>query len=105
MFDTGYKPSYSLCGEIVAIEKGIIKFKIGDQVYGLARTGSCAEYAKVSERGIALKPSTMSYSEAAAVPVAGLTAFQFFRDLGNIQDGQNIPTYSLHPLFHHTILL
>ncbi|OLS22283.1 MAG: Quinone oxidoreductase 1 [Candidatus Heimdallarchaeota archaeon LC_3] len=82
-----------VAGEIVAIEKDITKFKIGDQIYGLARTGSCAEYAKVSERGVVLKPSTMNYSEAAAVPVAALTALQYLRDLGNIQDGQDILIY------------
>ena len=82
-----------VAGEIVAIEKDITKFKVGDQVYGLSRTGSCAEFAKVSERGVVMKPSTMSFSEAAAVPIAALTALQFLRDLGNIQDGQDILIY------------
>ncbi|MHA2100441.1 MAG: NAD(P)-dependent alcohol dehydrogenase [Candidatus Kariarchaeaceae archaeon] len=80
-------------GEIVEIGKGITKFKVGDQVYGLSRTGSCAEFAKVSEKGIALKPSTMNYSYAAGVPIAALTALQFLRDLGNISDGQKVLIY------------
>lgn len=82
-----------VAGEIVAIEKDITKFKVGDQIYGLSRTGSCAEYAKVSERGVVLKPSTMSYAEAAAIPIAALTALQYLRDLGNIHDGQDVLIY------------
>jgi NADPH2:quinone reductase len=80
-------------GEIVELGKDVSKFKIGDQIYGLSRTGSCAEYAKVSERGIAIKPTSMSHSEAAAVPVAALTALQYLRDLGNIQNNQDILVY------------
>ena len=87
--DTGF----DVAGEIVQIGAGITKFKVGNQVYGVARTGSCAEYAKVSENGIALKPTSMSYAEAAAVPVAGLTALQFLRDVGNIQGGQKVLIY------------
>lgn len=82
-----------VAGEIVSIGKDITKFKVGDQVYGLSRTGSCAEYAKASEKTIALKPKTMTYLEAAAVPIAGLTALQYLRDLGNIRDGQEILVY------------
>lgn len=82
-----------IAGEIVELGKDITKFKIGDQVYGVARTGSCAEFAKVSERGVVIKPSTMSYSEAAAVPIAALAALQYLRDLGNIQDGQDVLIY------------
>ncbi len=84
---------FDVAGEIVKIGEDITKIKVGDQVYGIARTGSCAEYAKVSERGVAIKPSNMSYSEAAAVPGAGLTALQFLRDLGNIQKGQKVLIY------------
>ncbi|MFW9779334.1 MAG: NAD(P)-dependent alcohol dehydrogenase [Candidatus Heimdallarchaeota archaeon] len=82
-----------VAGEIVKIGKDITKFKVGDQVYGFARTGTCAEYAKVSERGVVIKPTTMSYAEAAAVPLAALTALQFLRDRGNIQDGQDVLIY------------
>ncbi|MHA2248802.1 MAG: NAD(P)-dependent alcohol dehydrogenase [Candidatus Kariarchaeaceae archaeon] len=81
---------FDVAGEIEQIGKDITKFKVGDQVYGVARTGSCAEYTKVSEKGVAIKPSTMNYAEAAAVPIAGLTALQFLRDLGDIQKGQNV---------------
>ncbi|MCE7736590.1 MAG: NAD(P)-dependent alcohol dehydrogenase [Candidatus Heimdallarchaeota archaeon] len=84
---------FDVSGEIVEIGEDITRFKVGDQVYGIARTGSCAEYAKVSERGVAIKPSNMSYAEAAAVPGAGLTALQFLRDLGNVREGQNVLIY------------
>ncbi|MCY3410521.1 MAG: NAD(P)-dependent alcohol dehydrogenase [Candidatus Heimdallarchaeota archaeon] len=82
-----------VAGEVVKIGTKITKFKIGDQVFGIARTGSAAEYAKTSENGIQLIPDGMSYEEAAAIPVAGLTAMQFLRDLGNIQDGLEILIY------------
>ncbi|MHA2171194.1 MAG: NAD(P)-dependent alcohol dehydrogenase [Candidatus Kariarchaeaceae archaeon] len=84
---------FDVAGEIVQAGEDITKFKVGDQVYGVASTGSCAEYAKVSEKGIGIKPSSMTYSEAAAVPIAGLTALQFLRDLGNIQKGQKVLIY------------
>jgi NADPH:quinone reductase-like Zn-dependent oxidoreductase len=82
-----------VAGEIVKNGKDITKFKIGDQVYGFARTGTCAEFAKVSERGVVIKPTTMSYAEAAAVPLAALTALQYLRDLGNIRDGLDVLIY------------
>lgn len=83
-----------VAGEIVEVGKGITKFKIGDQIFGFgACVGACAEYVKASERGVVKKPASLSYTEAAAVPLAALTALQFLRDLGNIQDGQDILIY------------
>jgi NADPH:quinone reductase-like Zn-dependent oxidoreductase len=82
-----------VAGEVVEIGKNISKFKIGDKVFGLARTATLAEFAKGSEKGIVHMPLNVSYAEAAAVPVAGLTALQYLRNLGNIRDGMDILIY------------
>ena len=62
-------------------------------MYGLSRTGSCAEYVKPSEKGVVFKPEKINYLEAAVVPITGLTALQFLMNLGNIRDGQEILVY------------
>jgi NADPH:quinone reductase-like Zn-dependent oxidoreductase len=58
-------------------------------VFG-AWTGGFAEYASVPENRLALKPANSSFEEAAAVPVAALTALQGLRDTGLIQPGQQV---------------
>lgn len=76
-------------GEVIAIGKGVTKFKPGDQVFGVA-PGSLAEYAWARERRIALKPASLSYEEAAAIPVAAITALQSLRDTGKVKAGQKV---------------
>ncbi len=84
---------FDISGEIVEIGKDVTDFKVGDLVYGGARTGANAEFAKAGESKIVLKASNMSHSEAAVIPVAGLSALQGLRDGGNIQKGQNVLIY------------
>jgi NADPH:quinone reductase-like Zn-dependent oxidoreductase len=64
------------------------QFKAGDEVFGTCR-GSLAEYAVTSGRGLVLKPPSVSFEAAAAVPLAGLTALQGLRE-GKIQPGQKV---------------
>jgi NADPH:quinone reductase-like Zn-dependent oxidoreductase len=65
-------------------------FRPGDEVFG-GRTGAFAEYVVAkAERSIVPKPATASFEEAAAVPVAALTALQALRDKGKLQPGQKV---------------
>ncbi|HEX2791755.1 MAG TPA: NAD(P)-dependent alcohol dehydrogenase [Steroidobacteraceae bacterium] len=77
-------------GTIEAVGKNVTRFKPGDEVFG-ARDGAFAEYVAVREdRALALKPSKVTFEQAAAVPVAALTALQALRDKGGIQSGQKV---------------
>lgn len=79
-----------LAGRVEAVGAGITQFKPGDEVFGEIGAGSFAEYASVRESALALKPANISFEEAAAVPVAALTALQGLRDKGQIKAGQKV---------------
>jgi NADPH:quinone reductase-like Zn-dependent oxidoreductase len=83
---------YELAGEIEAVGSAVTLFEVGDQVFGTTtglKAGGYAEYTCVPEaKVLALKPSNLSYAEAAALPIGGLTALHFLRK-GNIESSQN----------------
>jgi NADPH:quinone reductase-like Zn-dependent oxidoreductase len=83
-------PGLDVAGRVEAVGKNVSRFKPGDEVFGDIGHGSFAEYAIGNENQLALKPSNLSFDEAAAVPVAGLTALQGLRDIGKIQAGQKV---------------
>ena len=77
-------------GTVEAVGKDVKRFKPGDEVFG-ARSGAFAEYVTVREqRAVALKPSNVSFEQAAAVPIAAITALQALRDKGRIHAGQKV---------------
>ena len=77
-------------GTIEAVGKNVTKFKPGDEVFG-GRDGAFADYVCVREaRAVALKPANITFEQAAAVPIAGITALQALRDKGQIQAGQKV---------------
>ena len=78
-------------GEIEAVGNKTKRFKVGDQVFGIDSYGAHAEYKCISEeKAVVIKPSNMSYTEAAAVPNGALTALPFLRDKGEIKPGQEV---------------
>jgi NADPH:quinone reductase-like Zn-dependent oxidoreductase len=91
------KPQYTrlgtdIAGQVEAAGKDIKRFRPGDEVYGMVQ-GGFAEYACAHEKGLALKPSNLSFEETAAVPMAGVTALQGLRDAGQVQPGQKVLIY------------
>ncbi|MEL7038608.1 MAG: NAD(P)-dependent alcohol dehydrogenase [Cyanobacteria bacterium J06592_8] len=87
------KMGADLSGVVVEVGERVKDFQAGDEVYTFlnpASGGAYAQYAAVPASIAALKPSTMTHEEAAAVPVAGLTALQSFFDLGKIRPGQKV---------------
>lgn len=82
-----------LAGEIEAIGKGVNRFKVGDQVYGISPKvfGAHAEYVCLPEDlPLSLKPTNLSYEEAAGICDGALTALIFLRDVAKIQSGQKV---------------
>jgi NADPH:quinone reductase-like Zn-dependent oxidoreductase len=86
--DTRLGVDYS--GTVEAVGKNVTNFKPGDEVFG-GKNGALAEYVCVlADRSIVLKPANMTFEQAAAVPVAAITALQGLRDKGKIQAGQKV---------------
>ncbi|MGZ8517419.1 MAG: NAD(P)-dependent alcohol dehydrogenase, partial [Chitinophagaceae bacterium] len=81
-----------IAGRIEAVGKNIKQLKPGDEVYGdlSGRWGGFAEYVCAPENALALKPATMSFEEAAAIPQAAMLAIQGLLDKGQIKAGQKL---------------
>lgn len=77
-------------GTVEAVGSNVTRFKPGDDVLG-ARTGALAEYITVPEDGpVTRKPANLTFEQAAAIPIAAVTALQGLRDKGRIQQGQKV---------------
>lgn len=83
------RPGRDVAGQVEAVGRKVTRFKPGDEVFGVC-LGACAEYACALEAKLALKPSNLSFEEAAAVPLAAVTALQGLRDKGRIQPGHKV---------------
>ena len=89
-------PGNELAGEIEIVGRNVTKFKPGDKVFGIvwevSNGGGNAEYKCMPENRVAMKPRNMSFEEAAAVPIGGLTALILLKK-GKIQEGQKVLIY------------
>jgi len=91
-----FKPKYQIpgadiAGRVETVGKNITQFKPGNEVFGdlcAYGWGGFAEYVCARENALTLKPSGMSFEEAAAIPQAGAMALQGIRDYGKVQPGQ-----------------
>ncbi|MFC2043220.1 NAD(P)-dependent alcohol dehydrogenase [Chloroflexota bacterium] len=79
-----------LAGRIEAIGVNVKRFQLGDDVFGISNFDAFAEYACVPENALVLKPASMTFEEAAAIPYAAITAYQGLRNHGKIQSGQKV---------------
>lgn len=83
-----------VAGRVEAVGRNVKQFKTGDDVFGYLPSatgrGTFAEYVCAKENLITLKPTNLTFEQAAAVPEAAMTALQGLRDKGNIQPGQKV---------------
>ena len=85
-----------IAGIVESVGSAACQFQPGNEVFGDIAgwgNGGFAEYVSVSEKALALKPANLSFEEAAAVPMASVTALQGLRDEGQIQTGQKVLIY------------
>ena len=87
---TDIRMGEDFAGTVEAVGRSVRRFKVGDEVFG-ARSGAFAEYVSVPEdRAVVLKPAGVTFEQAAAVPIAAVTALQALRDNGNIRSGEKV---------------
>jgi NADPH:quinone reductase-like Zn-dependent oxidoreductase len=83
------RPGSDLAGVVEAVGASVTRFRPGDEVYADVESGGFSEYAAVPETRLARKPANLSFEEAAAVPLAAITALQGLR-FGGIREGQRV---------------
>src|SRR6266436_7041431 len=79
-----------LAGQVEAVGKNVPEFKPGDEVFGTGGGAAFAEYVCARKTKLVLKPANITFEQAAAVPIAALTALQGLRDKGHVQPGQKV---------------
>ena len=79
-----------VAGQVEAVGANVTRFRPGDEVYADVVTGGFAELVSVPEAFLAPKPANLTFEQAAAVPLAALTALQGLRDHGRVQPGQKV---------------
>jgi NADPH:quinone reductase-like Zn-dependent oxidoreductase len=79
-----------MAGQVEAAGRDVTQFRPGDEVYALLDQGGFAEYVAVPQSLLAPKPKNLSYQQAAAVPMAAVTALLGLRDAGQLQPGQKV---------------
>ena len=82
-------PGLDLAGTVVAVGSAVTKFSPGEEVFGTGH-GSFAEYTVAPEDQLAHKPRSLSFQQAAVVPVSGLTALLALTDVGRVETGQRV---------------
>src|SRR5947209_6955538 len=85
-----YVPGADLAGVVEKVGPGVTIFQPGQEVFGRSSNGSYAQYTIAPANALALKPKTLSFAEAATIPVGATTAWQGIFDHGNLQPGQRV---------------
>jgi NADPH:quinone reductase-like Zn-dependent oxidoreductase len=80
---------HDFAGTVAAVGRDVEDFQPGDEVFG-ANTGALAEFVRTRDGWVAPKPASLTFEDAAAVPIAALTALQGLRDRGQVQPGQHV---------------
>lgn len=80
---------HDLAGTVVATGSGTTRYQVGDEVYGFAN-GSFADFAAVREAKLAPKPTTVTFEQAAVMPVSAATALRALTDVGHLETGQRV---------------
>jgi NADPH:quinone reductase-like Zn-dependent oxidoreductase len=92
--DLPFVPGWDVSGVVEAVAPGVTRFRPGDEVYGMPRfpnpAGAYAEYITAPARQLAAKPLNLDHAHAAAVPVAGLTAWQVLVDTAGVGPGHRV---------------
>jgi NADPH:quinone reductase-like Zn-dependent oxidoreductase len=83
------RAGHDVAGEVEAVGSEVTGLKVGDAVFGTCR-GAFAEYACGRESAVVVKPDGVTFEQAAAAPVAGLTALQAVRDQGRVRTGEKV---------------
>jgi NADPH:quinone reductase-like Zn-dependent oxidoreductase len=79
-----------VAGQVEAVGKNVTQFRPNDEVFGAGWSGSLAEYVRGGENDFTPKPASLTFEQAAALPMAGCTALQALRDRGQLQPGQSV---------------
>src|SRR5947209_5239260 len=82
-------PGIAMAGRLARVGRNVTRFKPGDEVFGEVHS-AYAEYVSVAADRIGTKPTNLTFEQAAAVPLAGITALQALRDKGRVQPGRQV---------------
>jgi NADPH:quinone reductase-like Zn-dependent oxidoreductase len=82
-------PGRDVAGVVVAVGRQVTRFQLGDEVFGVSK-GSFAEFAAARADKLARKPSKLTFEQAGAVPVSGMTALRGLCDVGRLEAGQKV---------------
>lgn len=83
-------PGFDVAGVVEAVAAGVNSFAVGDEVFGTCQSGGYAEFARIPAEYLAHKPPGLNFVQAAAIPIAGLTAWQSLFDGAALQAGQRL---------------
>ena len=82
-------PGWDVAGHVEEVGKNVTRFHPGDEVFG-ACSGTCAEYVRAAEGQFVLKPASLTFEQAAAVPTAAVTALLALQNTGELKSGQKV---------------
>jgi len=83
-------PGFDIAGTVEAVGKRVTQFRAGDDVFGGCRGGACAQYARTRPDQLALKPTMLTFEEAAATTTSAVAALTALRKVANVQPGQRV---------------